>query len=280
MKATFCIALAAFALTSCMTNAQSWGSKRIKESKNYVTKEIKVDNFNKISLIGSPTVNFTQKAGKPQVRVYTSDNIAEVLNIYEKGGTLYVGFKKGYSVSYTKLNIDISAETLNSISLSGSGDINLKNGVKTDRLVLSLSGSGDINGSHIRCQELITSMAGSGDIELSDVSSSTTKVSIAGSGDIALKALSASFVKSSIAGSGDIVLDGQADEASYSVAGSGDMHAVNLKAKRVNASVSGSGSVKCYASDYLKARTTGSGSIGYKGNPQELDLPRKNIYEL
>ena len=265
MKATFCIALAAFALTSCMTNAQSWGSKRIKESKNYVTKEIKVDNFNKISLIGSPTVNFTQKAGKPQVRVYTSDNIAEVLNIYEKGGTLYVGFKKGYSVSYTKLNIDISAETLNSISLSGSGDINLKNGVKTDRLVLSLSGSGDINGSHIRCQELTTSMAGSGDIEL---------------GDIALKALSASFVKSSIAGSGDIVLDGQADEASYSVAGSGDMHAINLKAKRVNASVSGSGSVKCYASDYLKARSTGSGSIGYKGNPQELDLPRKNIYEL
>ena len=32
--------------------------------------------------------------------------------------------------------------------------------------------------------------------------------------------------------------------------------------------------------DYLKARTTGSGSIGYKGEPKELDLPKKNIYEL
>ena len=64
------------------------------------------------------------------------------------------------------------------------------------------------------------------------------------------------------------------------MAGSGDLSASGLEVKSVNASVAGSGDITCHATDYLKARTTGSGSIGYKGNPKELDLPKKNIYEL
>ena len=87
-------------------------------------------------------------------------------------------------------------------------------------------------------------------------------------------------MQASVAGSGDLTLRGEAGEAQYSVAGSGDLHASGLRAKSVNASVAGSGDITCYAADYLKARTTGSGSIGYKGEPKELDLPKKNIYEL
>lgn len=281
MKATnFCIALASFLLASCATNAQSWSNKRIKESKNYVTKEIKVDNFTKLNVAGSPTVHFTQKAGKPSVKVYTSDNIAEVLNIYEKGGTLYVGFKSGYSVTYTKLDIQITAADLNSINLSGSGDIYLENGLKTDELTVSLAGSGDIAGKDIRCQQLNASLAGSGDVDLKDVECSTATASVAGSGDLVLQDLQASTVNASVAGSGDLTVAGKAHEASYSVAGSGDLHAADMVANRVSASVAGSGDIKCHATDYLKARTTGSGSIGYKGNPKETDFPRKNIYEL
>ena len=107
MKAkTICIALASLLICSCASNAQNWfGNKTIKESKNYVTKEIKVNDFNKITVTGSPTVVYTQRSGKPEVTVYTSDNIAEVLDIHVKDGTLYVGFKKGVSVSYRKLDI-------------------------------------------------------------------------------------------------------------------------------------------------------------------------------
>ena len=65
----------------------------------------------------------------------------------------------------------------------------------------------------------------------------------------------------------------------YSVAGSGDLLTEGYEAQRVTASVAGSGSIKCFATEFLKARTSGSGKIGYKGNP-ELDYPKKSLYKL
>lgn len=91
-------ALLAFCTTACSQQhtyrSGSFGSKTVKASKNYVTKDIKVDNFTKLSVAGSPDVTYTQKSGKPTVEVYTSDNIVDLLDIRVKDNTLYVGFKK------------------------------------------------------------------------------------------------------------------------------------------------------------------------------------------
>lgn len=276
---TICIALAA--LISCSTaNAQGWGSKRIKESKKYVTKEIKVGDFDKIVVNGSAGITYTQKAGKPKVTIHTSDNIAEVLDIHEKGGTLYVSFKKGYSVSYTKLEINASSTNLNEATLNGSGDIDLGNLDTDGPLHIQLNGSGDIKGKAIRCADATVSLAGSGDIALGSMKCQELTATVAGSGDVVLNGVEAASTQASVAGSGDLTLRGETVEAQYSVAGSGDLHATGIKAKNVNASVGGSGDITCHATDYLKARTTGSGSIGYKGKPKEVDFPKKNIYKL
>ena len=129
----------------------NWGSKKVIASNKYVTKDIKVDNFKKISVAGSPDVTFTQKSGRPEVEVYTSDNIVDLLDIKVKDNTLYIGFKKDVNVSYKKLEVRVSAETLNGISVAGSGDVFLKNGLQTnDNLSINVAGSGDIKGSGIR----------------------------------------------------------------------------------------------------------------------------------
>lgn len=190
----------ALSATACTCNSGLFGGKTVKASRNYVTKNIKVDNFTGLNLAGSPNVTYTQKAGKPEVEVYTSDNIVDLLDINVVNNTLNIKFKKGVSVSYNKLEIRVSSETLNNISVAGSGNVKLANGLKTDNLKVS-------------------------------------------------------------------------------VAGSGDLFASDLQAKRVSASVSGSGDIKCHATDFLKARTSGSGNIGYKGNP-ELDFPKKGLYKL
>ena len=68
------IALLAFSTTACSQQhtyrSGGFGSKTVKASKNYVTKDIKVDNFTKLSVAGSPNVTYTQKSGKPTVEVY------------------------------------------------------------------------------------------------------------------------------------------------------------------------------------------------------------------
>lgn len=259
----------------------NWKSKnKVVGSSNYVTKDIKVNNFKKISVTGSPTVFFTQKSGRPDVEVYTSDNVVDLLDIKVKDNTLYIGFKKDVHVSYKKLEVRVSAETLNGLSVSGSGDIVLKNGLETsDNLNLNVAGSGDIKGSSIKCKNLSTSIAGSGDINVDNISCNNLKVSVAGSGDLIMKNATALDTNASVAGSGTATISGSTDTASYSVAGSGDLQVSDFQAKRVSASVAGSGNIKCYATEFLKARTSGSGSIGYKGNP-ELDFPRKSLYKL
>lgn len=284
--ATFtAIALLASSTTACSqqnsySSGNIFGGKTVKGSKNYVTKEIKVDNFGKVSVGGSFDVTYTQKAGKPEVKVYTSDNIVDLLDIHVKDNTLFIGFKKGVNVSYDKLQVSISAEKLNGISVAGSGDIELANGLKTDDLKISVAGSGDIKGSNISCTDLDISIAGSGDINSSNITCNNLKASVAGSGDMKLNNITATSATASIAGSGTAILSGSAQEASFSVAGSGDLFASELQAKKVSASVSGSGEIKCYATDYLKVRTSGSGNVGYKGEPKELDYPKKGLYKL
>lgn len=275
--------LALFTMACSQKNTNSFslfGGKTIKASKNYVTKDIKVDNFTGLSLAGSPDVIYTQKAGKPTLEVYTSDNIVDLLDFQVKNGTLHIGFKKGVSVSYNKLEIRVSSETLNSVAVAGSGDILLANGLKTDNLKISVAGSGDIDANNIVCDNnLEISIAGSGDIEGSNITCNNLKTSVSGSGDMKLKNVSATSTNASIAGSGKTVFSGTTQDASYSVAGSGDLHAADLQAKRVSASVAGSGDIKCHATEFLKARTSGSGSIGYKGNP-EVDRSKKGVHKL
>lgn len=276
--ANIVLALLLFAGES--VHAQSWLAwATIKESKIYVNKEIMPDEFTGIQVTGSMDVNYTQKPGKPVVKVYSSDNVVEALDIYVKDKTLYIKFKKGLKVKYSKLKIDVSSAGLEKIGLVGSGSVNVTDRLETGSLEASLTGSGDITGKGIRCGELMLSVSGSGDMSMESVECADVKASLSGSGDLTLKMVQAKSVSAAVAGSGDIRLNGSADEAEYSVAGSGDIHADKLNAKRVSASVSGSGDIKCQATAFLKVRTSGSGKVGYKGNP-ELDVPMKGCYKL
>lgn len=253
--------------------------KHVKASNTYVTKEIRTADFVKIQLTGSADVTYEQRQGKPHVEVYTSDNVLEALDVIVESNVLKIGFKKGYKISYNDLKIRVQSPNIEGVYISGSGDVDLKPGIKTNHIVLSIAGSGDIDFTDLTATDLEVTIAGSGDVEGKRVTCNALKSSIAGSGDIDLENLVAGTVKASIAGSGEVELKGTSETATYSIAGSGDIKARGLVVKRVEATTTGSGDIECHATDFLKVRTTGSGSVGYKGNPQ-LDVPRKNIYKL
>ncbi|MBV8040242.1 DUF2807 domain-containing protein [Bacteroides sp. AN502] len=263
-------------------SGNSWlGGKEVKASKNYVTKQIKVSDFNQIAVSGSLDVTYTQQSGKPKVEIYTSDNIVDLLDIYVKNGKLNLGFKKNVKVSYNKLEIRVTSEDLNTVNVAGSGDFKFTNGLKTDQLKMNVAGSGDITASNIQCsQEFTANVAGSGDIECKQLKAADMDISVAGSGDLKIENALVTSVNASVAGSGTVKISGNADKANYSVAGSGDLYASDFKVQDISASVAGSGDIKCYAVEHLKARVSGSGTIGYKGDP-ELDYPeKKKVYKL
>lgn len=263
-------------------SGNSWlGGKEVKASKNYVTKQIKVSDFNQIAVSGSLDVTYTQQSGKPKVEIYTSDNIIDLLDIYVKNGKLNLGFKKNVKVSYNKLEIRVTSEDLNAVNVAGSGDFKFTNGLKTDQLKMNVAGSGDITASNIQCSQGFTAnVAGSGDIECKQLKAADMDISVAGSGDLKIENALVTSANASVAGSGTVKISGNADKANYSVAGSGDLYANDFKVQNISASVAGSGDIKCHAVEHLKARVSGSGTIGYKGNP-ELDYPeKKKVYKL
>lgn len=263
-------------------SGNSWlGGKEVKASKNYVTKQIKVSDFDQIAVSGSLDVTYTQQSGKPKVEIYTSDNIVDLLDIYVKNGKLNLGFKKNVKVSYNKLEIRVTSEDLNTVNVAGSGDFKFTNGLKTDQLKMNVAGSGDITASNIQCSQGFTAnVAGSGDIECKQLKAADMDISVAGSGDLKIENALVTSANASVAGSGTVKISGNADKANYSVAGSGDLYANDFKVQNISASVAGSGDIKCHAVEHLKARVSGSGTIGYKGDP-ELDYPeKKKVYKL
>jgi hypothetical protein len=235
--------------------------KKIEASKNYVTQAVKTDLFNAIRLTGSPNVVYTQTDDKVHVEVYGSDNIVDLLDIYTENGSLNVGFKENVQIHNSgKLEVRVFAPSLDRMKITGSGDIIIASGLKTDGdLSLSVTGSGTVSGSDIRCAQLSLSVTGSGDIGLNSVTAENTQAHVTGSGDINLS--------------------GTTQSADYSVSGSGDIDAAQLEADQVSANVTGSGSISCHAVSFLKARRVGSGNISYRGNP-EIDATRKGIHKL
>lgn len=263
-------------------SGNSWlGGKEVKASKNYVTKQIKVSDFDQIAVSGSLDVTYTQQSGKPKVEIYTSDNIVDLLDIYVKNGKLNLGFKKNVKMSYNKLEIRVTSEDLNAVNVAGSGYFKFTNGLKTDQLKMNVAGSGDITASNIQCSQVFTAnVAGSGDIECKQLKAADMDISVAGSGDLKIENALVTSANASVAGSGTVKISGNADKANYSVAGSGDLYANDFKVQNISASVAGSGDIKCHAVEHLKARVSGSGTIGYKGDP-ELDYPeKKKVYKL
>lgn len=256
------------------------GNKKVKASNVYVTKQIKIDDFDRLEVAGSMDVVYKQVKGKPSLEIYTADNIVDLVKTEVVNGTLKIGFKKGYSISYNKLIIRVSSEDINAISLAGSGSIDLANGVKTNKMNISLAGSGDVMGKNIFCQEdLRIALSGSGDVSMQQLACNQFDVSLAGSGDVLMKDVNVHTAKVSLAGSGCVEIYGKTDKSHFELAGSGEILAAGFEAREVNVSIAGSGDVECHATDHLKVSISGSGEVGYKGNPQ-LELPKRGVHKL
>lgn len=275
-----------FSLTAC--------SQGTIASKNYITKDVPVTEFDAIKLIGSPDIIYTQSTdGKTSVQICGSDNLIDLLDVQVTEHTLVVRYKSRANIinfgKNGKLKVLASSPSIRSAVLDGSGDLILKGDIQTSDMAISLHGSGDIKSEgNIQAQTCNVQLSGSGDIRLKSISANTGKIALKGSGDVNIKSnsriadmivslhgsgdikvsgISSNAVSASLKGSGDIELKGYTKNADLQLINSGDMKASGLQAENVVAGISGSGRITCHATGKLKATVRGSGDIRYKGSP-------------
>jgi hypothetical protein len=203
-----------------------------------------LSGFSAISVTGSYDVYITQ-GNSESVTVEADDDIINRIITEVKDGELRIYTKKGdsgFNFSWgdkNKMIIRIAAKDLNEISLTGSGDVFFKDGLRASKLALSVTGSGDITGK-VEVKNLESTVTGSGDIAL-DGRAESSVVKVSGSGDFRGKTLVTNNTTVRVVGSGDASVN-VTRQITASVAGSGDIRYTG-SAKQITTSKSGSGDI-------------------------------------
>ncbi|WP_028889619.1 head GIN domain-containing protein [Tenacibaculum ovolyticum] len=220
MKKQFITTLIIF--ISLTLNAQSWwGGKKVKGNGKIITKTRSISKFDKVSVGGSFDVNLVAGT-EGKITLKGEENLLPYIETTVKNGKLKVQFKENTNIRTTKrLIVTIAFESIDAVSLGGSGDVSVQKVIKSDEVSISIGGSGSIT-ANIDVNTLKASIGGSGNIKLKGTTNNL-KCSIAGSGNIKAYDLDTETLKASIAGSGNIQTTVN-NKIKATVAGSGSVH--------------------------------------------------------
>lgn len=95
-------------------------------------------------------------------------------------------------------------------------------------------------------------------------------IAASGANELILPNFDGRSLKIQTSGSIEANLSGKVGQLDMQISGSGQVNASNLVAKKVKIRLIGSGKVRVHATDQLDTKITGSGSIMYTGNPDNV----------
>jgi len=194
--------------------------------------------FHGIELSGSSEVRVTF-GSKEEARLEGSSEDIQLLETKVENGILKIRSKKnGWNWKSAKVKVYVTAKSINSAVVSGSGNLDLSQSFKTDKLNMVVSGSGSIEAA-FEAETVNAAISGSGSIK-STGSSKSSNIRVSGSGNFNGKKLISDSTNIQISGSGQA-----------------NIHAE----KSINAQLSGSGGVRYSGNPEVKVSKSGSGWI-------------------
>lgn len=218
--------------------------KKIKGNGNVTSITRTTSDYDDVKFSGS--FDYILVAGKEgKIILEGEENLLPYIITEVKNGQLIIRSENRINMQTSRnktIKITVPFESINSVALSGSGDVWNEDVISSNQLKVALTGSGDIK-LKIQTTSLDASVTGSGDLVLNGKTDTAT-IAVTGSGDYKGYELDANDMDVSVQGSGDA-----------KVLSNG-----NLKAR-----VSGSGSID-YKGNPKKedCKVAGSGSINKK----------------
>lgn len=243
------LALVAMAMSSCSTCGNSGFNFSYTTSDEVEVSTRDSRGFEKIEVIGSPTVFYAQ-ADTFSVRVKGPKDLVPNILTEVNGNTLTIRNKGKLGVvnvsfgGNKQLAVYVTSPDLVGVTLSGSGDFISESPVDTDVLNIRLKGSGDVRFSDVVCDRCDAELVGSGDLDIEHLDTRETSASLVGSGDLDIRQMNAAHTQLQLRGSGDIDVE----------------------------FISGCGSVN--------AELQGSGDINLKGRVQHFDMRKRGSGDI
>ncbi len=244
MKKSIKLSVFVILLATSFANAQSWMGEKIKGNGKQKTENRSTPEYDEIKLLGYFDVDLI--AGKEgEITVQAEENLLPYIKVEVEANVLKIYQEKGKNLQASRGNkilITVPFEKISAVALSGSGDINTKNQIKTDKFTATLSGSGDLN-IDINAVEVEAKLSGSGDVRLKGKSEKLS-AKISGSGDVTANNLFAKDVDAAISGSGDIRVNCSGN-LNARISGSGDIFYSGEPTSK-DTKISGSGKITKY----------------------------------
>jgi hypothetical protein len=207
---------------------------------NIVTESRPATNFQSIELLSSAKVDIV-KGDTFIVEVSDYENIINNLSVKVVSNSLIISTDPITKILLnSKAHVTITMpDSLKSVALSGSGDLNINSAFK-DLNTLTLTGSGNITASEkLNLDKLNASILGSGNITAKGNANTLTAL-ISGSGNIKFVNFSALAADCTITGSGNIYVIA-INTLKATISGSGNIEYTGNSA--VISSITGSGAV-------------------------------------
>ncbi len=221
-------------------NAQ-WG-KKVKGNGVVVSIERTTANYDAITVAGWFDVELVD-GPEGKLTLKGEENLLEYIETEVKDGKLTIKVEKGIDLSPSTwkegIFITVPVESVNSVTLSGSGDIVGKKKIKAATFDTNISGSGNIT-LNMDAESVSATVSGSGDINLNG-RTTDLNVQVSGSGDVKAYDLEADNVNVSVSGSADVKVTAN-ETLKARVSGSGDV-SYRGNPKKVDSKSSGSGDV-------------------------------------
>jgi Putative auto-transporter adhesin, head GIN domain len=234
------IITAGFIVTAFFALAQ----EKIVKDANAETR--KVESFHGVSVSGSIELYVSQGPQAVAVSAANQEDVDKIVTEVE-GGILIIRFrdKKSWwsdqwNTTGRKFKAYVSAEQLDFLSQSGSGNIRIEGTLKSPELTFQVSGSGNIYGD-IKTEQLEVRVSGSSNIRLTGIASNAD-FECSGSGNINAPGLTTDICEVSMSGSGNAELTVN-KELSATISGSGNVR-YGGSGNLVSSSTSGSGRIK------------------------------------
>jgi len=220
-----------------LTNVNGFAQRR--GNGNLVTNEIAVSSFERINVIGDADVRF-HLADEHRVVVTIDENLVEYLNVVTRNSTLSIGFQ---SIETRRGNIQRANHRFTKFVV----DV-------YSPLVTNVRVTG--SGSFTAVDKIVTPRF---------------EATITGSGNVNGTFEVENFI-GRITGSGNINVSGTAENNNVTITGSGNFNGNELHSQNAVVRITGSGNANVYAVESLNARTTGSGRVIYRGNPNVVNV--------
>jgi len=215
-------------------------------------REFDLKGFTAVTVLGFMDVLIEQ--GDFAVRADGDEGLVAALQLSVKGKELVIammddngGENQGKCATQTIL-VHVQMPKLESMELTGSGDVHANGFDTSGPVTVHLSGSGDM---HINTFKGLSAL----------------NIRLDGSGDVFGEGSAiAGLTKIELAGSGDVRMEGSTEDLEVSVVGSGDVDASEMKARTCRVKVVGSGDVAVNCRGGAESKIAGSGTINNSGS--------------